>query len=125
MIQYSYNRKNGILETRGTGIVTINEIAEYYENIYQDDSLPENLRNIIDSRENAFNIKATEPFSHFKSIVKKLVSRYKSIKEAIIVDNPSATVIAMLYEKHTAGIKSYEFNVFSTKEGALNWLMKS
>jgi hypothetical protein len=51
----------------------------------------------------------------------KSLEQYNYIIDAIITDNPKETAFSMLY-KELSATKKYKFNVFSTREAAIEWL---
>ena len=57
-----------------------------------------------------------------KNELLKSIKKYKTIKEAIVVDSPNETAITILYEEYI-DFKNYKHNIFSTKKAAINWLL--
>ena len=86
-------------------------------------SLPKRLRIL----EDATNVKVTFDKKDIERILDRLkeVSRkYISIRHAVVQNSPENTALAILLCKR---LKSdiYKLGVFSTKQGALEWLNKS
>lgn len=121
MKKYSYNEQSKILETGTTGTIKIDDIFSHYAKIYDDGSLPRNLKVLIDCRDTHLDVKANE-ISLTKDIAKKTLLKFKSINEAIIVDKPNETVVATIFEHYNSDLESYRFEIFSTENGARNWL---
>lgn len=121
MREYSFNEESIILETKTSGILKIEDIINHYDEIARDDTLPRNLKVLIDTRGTQFDVKMNE-MSLATNTVKNVLQKYNYIKEAILVDKPSTTVVAMLFEINSTGFESYNFQVFSTENAARNWL---
>jgi hypothetical protein len=123
MSSYSFNEKSGILETKYTGVLKIEDIIGHYTRINDDDSLPRDLRVVIDCRGTKFDLKAQEIVLSYDAVRKALIN-YNYIKEAILVDKPHETVVAMMFEKDHSDFDSYSFRVFSTDKAARDWLLQ-
>ncbi len=121
MREYSYNEKSMILETKTTGILKIVDIISHYEKITLDDSLPRNLKELIDCRGTQFDLNLDE-IKLAINAVKNAILKYNYIRESIIVDEPFETAVAIFFENISTGIKSYNFKVFDTEYGARNWI---
>ncbi len=121
MSSYSFNEKSGILETKYTGVLKIEGIIFHYTRINNDDSLPRDLKVLIDCRGVQMDLKVDEISLSYDAVRKALLS-YNYIKEAILVDKPPETVVAMMFEKDHSDFDSYSFRVFSTEKAARNWL---
>ena len=121
MKNYSYNEKSMILETGTIGILKIEDIISHYEKINNDDSLPRNLKVLIDCRGTQLDVTVDE-INLTSDVVKKALLIYNYIKEAILVDKPYETVVATLFENYNSYFESYSFRVFSTENAARNWL---
>jgi len=121
MINYQFNDKFQIVEVNVSGVITIKDIIDHYYNISKDDSLPNNLKEIIDCRNAQFDIDLKNIDLTYKS-VKKALEAYDTIKEAILVDKPFETVVAMLFVRINANSKNYCCRVFSTEDASYNWL---
>lgn len=122
MIEYSYNDRDLILEVNVTGTLTIETIISHYERITNDVSLPRILRVLIDAKSAKFDIKMDDIKSTTDGVTKAL-QRYIYISEAILVDKPYATAVALLFNNNNGGLDSYDFQVFSTENAARKWLI--
>ncbi len=121
MRNYSYNEKSKILELRTIGVIKIDDIISHYAELNDDGSLPRNLKVLIDCRGTQLDIKVNE-ISLTKDSVKKVLLKFKSIKEAILVDKPFETVVATLFKDYNSDLESYSFRIFCTENAAKNWL---
>lgn len=121
MRNYTYNEVSRILETRAKGILKIGDIIDHYEIITNEESFPRNLKVLIDCRGAQMDIKVDET-GQIHAMVKKALSKYNYIKEAILVDKPNETVIAMLFDYYSSDLKTYSFHVFSIENVAREWL---
>jgi len=101
--------------------VKIEYIVNHYIKIHTDDSLPKNLKVLIDARGTQFKLNV-EDLNHARKELVQALGKYTSIREAILVDKPHATAIAILFSDSYSDITSYSFRVFSTEIEALRWL---
>ncbi|MHB1107980.1 MAG: hypothetical protein ACYCZ2_16620 [Lutibacter sp.] len=121
MIISKYNQQTEILETEFTEDVILEEIINYIISIKENKIYPRFLK-----------IKTNATISNFDFSIddigtivienNKLLEKYDFISDAIIVDNPRATAITMIYQKLAEKNDKYRFNVFSTNKGASEWL---
>jgi hypothetical protein len=121
MRNYTYNEESMILETRTKGILKIEDIIEHYKKIGKEESLSRNLKILIDCRGTKMDIKINEIGQTYDT-VKEVLLKYNDIREAILVDKPYETVIAVLFDNYNADLESYSFKVFSTEDAARYWL---
>lgn len=112
-----------ILETKAIGILKIKDIISHYEKItYNNNYLPSNLKVLIDCRDARVDINVNEiQIAH--RILKNVLLKYNSIKEAVIVDKPYETALALLFKYDSLNFESYLFEVFCTKNAAKLWLI--
>ncbi len=124
MVNFSFNEDSMTLEATYTGILTVEGIISHYTKIHDDKSLPRDLKVFIDISDTQMDLKVDEIAQTYDA-VKNAILAYHSIKEAILVDKPYETVVAMLFEKHHSRLKTYSFRVFSTESAARKWLDQS
>jgi phosphoketolase len=120
MVNSKFNQQTGILESEFTEDVTLTEIVDYIVSTKENIIYPRLLK----IKTNATNANFKFSIDDLETIVienDKSLEKYDFIIDAIIVDNPKTTVISMLYQELEKNDK-YRFNVFSTDEGASNWL---
>lgn len=120
MIKSKFNKQTNILESEFIGDVTLVEIVNYIISIKQNKSYPKKLK----IKTNATNANFTFSIDDLKTIVienEKSLKKYNSITDVIIVGNPQTTAYSMLYKELSKNNK-YRFNIFSTDNGALQWL---
>ena len=122
MRDYYYNEKLDILETRTLGILRITDIIHHYDKLINIVNLPNCLKVLIDCRGSKLDVKIDE-ISSTNDAVKKALSKFENIQEAILVDQPYETVVATLFENYNADIIEYRFKVFCTEEAAKHWLV--
>jgi phosphoketolase len=116
-----FNQQSEILETEFTKDVTLEEIINYIISIKENKTYPRLLK----VKTNATKANFDFSINALKTIAienDKLLEKYDFIRHAIIVDNPRTTAISMLYKKLAEKNDKYRFNVFSTDEGASDWL---
>jgi len=120
MKQYTYNEKEKLLELDASGEMKIIDIIEHYEYLITESSFPSNLKVLIDCRNVNFKIDPDEmPLCLIA--VNNSLKKFNRLTEAIIVDKPYETVIATMFSQLTRN-PSYNFQVYSSKLAARNWL---
>lgn len=120
MIEYKFNTESNILEANYIGEVNCDEVINYIQTTKNNHQLPRVLKIISDTRNGLFNFS----ISDLDTIVdanNQSLENYDTIIDAIIVDNPKNTVLTVLF-KQLANTKKYKFEIFATKDAALNWL---
>jgi len=120
MIEYKFNTESNILEANYIGEVTCDEVINYIHTTKNNHQLPRVLKIISDTRNGFFNFS----ISDLDAIVdanNQSLENYDTIIDAIIVDNPKNTVLTVLF-KQLANTKKYKFEIFATRDAALNWL---
>jgi len=121
---YSFNEEDGILELKTEGLMKVKDIISHYVHITSDDSLPEKMKVLIDSRGTRMDLRV-EDIALTNEAVKQAMRKFRFLKEAIIVDKPYETVIATMFERFYSKMDNYLFRVFSTENAARNWLLMS
>jgi len=74
--------------------------------------------------EDATNSKITFSVNEIDILVKNMnetVQKFEMIKHAVVHDSPDNTALTILIEQSNIN-KNYVVQIFSTKEGALDWL---
>ncbi len=120
MIVSEFNSETGILESKFIGEVYLKEIIDYIISTKENNSYPRLLKIITDANHANFNFSIND----LEEIIienEKSLEKYDGIIDAIIVDNPKNTAISMFYKELKINDK-YKFEIFSTKEAALDWL---
>ena len=122
MITYIFNNATGILETKLEGKVSIKDITEYILLLSEDKSLPKKLKILTDATKGKFP-KGVVPKDMIKLVEanRKSLAQRDFIYDAFIVSGAVEMALGMLY-KSISKTKNYRFNVFSTREAALEWL---
>ena len=123
MINYSYNSESKILEAKATGIKKVDDIILHYKHLSETNSYPKILKVLIDSRQAKMDVHPDELKKIFYPLV-RAIKTYDSLYEAFLVKNPYETAIATLFEKEYLNFKNFKFNIFSTKEAAIDWLQE-
>ncbi|MCF6366484.1 MAG: hypothetical protein L3J35_09825 [Bacteroidales bacterium] len=122
MIKSTFNSKSSILETIISDEVTIDEIKKYIISIAEYKNLPNILKIMTDASLGKLpeNIKPEEIHKIVKVNNLPLLKR-DLICHALVVSSPKETAFGHLY-KDLSRRDNYYFNIFSTKEAAINWL---
>jgi methyl coenzyme M reductase beta subunit len=121
-ISYHFDKEKNILVSTITNVLVIEDIINHYKLIENDESFPRNLKVLIQGKDFLFNIKGPE-IKAVSEYVISAISKYKSIKEAIVLENSYSTAIGYIFEEGNKH-KNYLFKVFSSKSSAQNWLNK-
>ena len=124
MITYIFNKATGILETKFEGDISINDITAYILSLRGDKTLPKKLKIFTD----ASNGKRTDDVvpNDLAILIEensKSLAERDFIFDAFVVSSSLEMALSMLYQELIKA-KNYKFGIFSTKEAALNWLMK-
>ena len=122
MITVKFNPNTNILESKFEGNVTLAEIVNYIIATKENKAYPRKLKILTDSRKAIFNF-TIEDLDVIVEENQKSLEKYELIIDAIIIDDPKKTVLSMLYLE-LAKTNKYKFEIFATKNAALNWLKK-
>jgi len=120
MIEYEFNQKKGILETKFVGEVTLTEIINYIIDIKVNKKYPRILKIKTDATKAIFEF-STNDIKRIKLETDNMLEYYDFIIAVMIVSAPKTTAFSMLYKELKKNDK-YKFNVFSTERGASQWL---
>lgn len=119
-ISYHFDKEKNILISTITDILVIEDIINHYKLIENDESLPRNLKVLIQGKDFIFDIKGPEIKSVSKYVISAL-SKYNSIKEAIVLEHPYSTAIGLIFKEGNK-YENYFFKVFSSSNAAEKWL---
>lgn len=120
MISSVFNDKLQILETIFLGDIYLKDIVQYIQQTKENFSFPRVLKILTDSRNAEFKFSLDD----LETIIfenNSSLENYTQIIDAIIADKPKTTAVLMLYQELEKNPK-YDFQVFSTKQAAENWL---
>ena len=120
MIDYTFNKSEGILLITVRGTFGINHMFKAIDSFSNDSSLPRDLKILEDARFS--NVTLTEDELHL--IIERLKShlfKFNSIRHAVIHLDPVNTAFASLVAERLSG-GNYFLKVFSNEEYALHWL---
>lgn len=124
MIQYIFNTELDILEVTFIGEVSISEVFDYIKAVREDESLPKGLKIFSDATNAKFAEKVKKK-DLIKFIEENRISLEKRdyMHDAFIVSSTIELALGMLY-RTIIRFPNYKFNIFSTKNAAINWLQK-
>lgn len=114
-------------DTLGILVLTVeNELSslsviEYYHNLAYNTDYPRNLKVLCFISATNYPVKPEDVNAMVDSL-EEACSKYTSLTEAFVAEDPYSTVITTLFSKK-AKIHNYRSKVFSTKEAALKWLI--
>jgi hypothetical protein len=121
MITHQFNAELQILEVFYKGNIYINDLLEYGEMIRTNDSLPRDLKILTNATDASYHLTMQE-ISFMMDVLKMQIVPYNSVKTAVIQEKPIETAISMLVDIGSP-IPGYKHKVFSTRHGALDWLL--
>ena len=122
MITKTFNTKTGILESKFEGEITIKEVTEYIHSLSIDESLPKKLKIFSDASKGHFNEDVSP--NDLKLLVEanyKSLAARECICDAFIISSSLEMALGQLYMEFSKA-ENYSFNIFSTKEPAVEWL---
>ncbi len=120
MVTAIFNHQIGILETIFKDEVSIVEITDYIIATKENESYPRSLKILTDATDARVNF-TVKDLSIIVDENSKSLEKYEFIIDAIILENPKETALALLYNR-LASSKNYKFKIFSTREEASRWL---
>lgn len=117
-----YDTDLNILVTEPKGDITAEVLIKYYNSLPKRRDIPRKLKVLVIGTDCRV---LTEPkeLDYIVDAVNESTSHFESIKEALILDGPYATVIGTLWSERIKSI-NYNAKVFSTKNAALQWLLE-
>lgn len=122
MITSHINRDTGIVETVLSGLITFEDVVRYIDELKNLQKFPKKLLILTDSVNGRFEFTAEED-QKIASMVQQHAPHFEVIKDAIIIDDPRTTAYSLLYRNASSNIPNYLFEIFSTREAAINWLL--
>jgi len=124
MIHVYYNKETDILETQFEGKIGIGEMFDYIVSVRENESLPQKLKIYSNASNAKFEGKVNrKDLVRFLAENKTTLSQKEFIYDAFVVSSAFEMALGMLYRELNK-IKNYKFEVFSTKEAAINWLKR-
>lgn len=120
-MEFYYDNDINVLTYNASGLIEKGEIIGFYENMGKNTKLPRKLKTLIDARECIYKFEIKDMDEMFDALNSAL-EHYTFVREAIVVAKPFETVFATLFAERMVHPK-YKFKAFSTREGALNWLL--
>jgi hypothetical protein len=120
MINSTFNNQSKILETHFKNDVYLNDVLDYILSTMENTTYPRTLKILTDAQEVKFKFTVSD-LKAISNESNKSLKHYDTIIDAIVINSPEAAAITTLYQAISKN-ESYHFEVFSTKEAALNWL---
>ena len=124
MIKYEYNESTKLVETVFEGEVSISDLIDYIIAIREDKTLPKRLKIFSDASNGklARKVKSKE-LTQLLEENRITLTQKEFVYDAAVISGSIEMALGMLY-KRLNKIDNYKFNIFSTREAALNWLKK-
>lgn len=121
MIDSTFNRKTGLLETKLHGPVSADEVLAYVKSLREGaEDYPQKLKIITDASEAEMGF-STDDLNMILKVVNDHPELYESINDAMVMSSPRATAFSMIVEMFTKNSR-YHVKIFSTRKAALKWL---
>jgi hypothetical protein len=124
-MSYSIEIENDIkcIVYKHSGMIQKEEMAKVWENLLIMKEFTEFKYNLLaDMRGGFFNF-ASDELNDINDFLKSVKNILIDKKMAVIVDNPSNSVISMLYEYKNSEEIGLSTKTFSTETAALQWLL--
>ena len=112
-----------IIRHRHSGLIERKELGEVWQQLLSMKEFTELEYNLLSDYRNAkfnFSVEDTPAISTFLNSLSHIL---KGKREVVIVDDPHATAIAILFENELLQTIGFEVKVFSTESAALKWLI--
>lgn len=120
MIKSVFNPETGILDSVFESKVDKKQLVDYIDTTRLNKSYPRKLKILTDST-NADMILTKNDLLEVVQANLKSLNEYDLIIDAIVTKNPKETAFSLFYKELSATNK-YRFEVFSTREAAMQWL---
>lgn len=120
MVLTKFNHQKGILDSQFIDDVTLKEIVDYIIATKNNTTYPRNLKILTDATRALMKL-VPDDLKVIVSENNKSIEKYNYIIDAIVIDKPKETAISLLYQEMAKNSK-YRFQVFSTREAAIEWL---
>lgn len=120
---FQLQKDTGIYEIQQNGKIKLDTIRLHYQEIMAIETVSHHFKILIDCSAALFDMDIND-IERITAYVKHALSRCQKISEAIVVNQPYETAVTTLYLSAHADIPHYNFQVFSTKEAAVDWLLR-
>lgn len=120
MLNQGFNSDSGIFYTKTGGLISLEYMYAGIEMIRNAHHFPRNLKILENSSEASISFTVQD----LPAIVERLMTLkevYKSIRHAVIHNDPVKTAFAQLIQSHHK-LSNYELQVFTTEKAAIRWL---
>jgi hypothetical protein len=124
MINCNFDSTEGLLLVEFTGEITVEELTTYIISVRENKELPQKLKILSDASNGKFAKRiGRKELLNFLEENRITLAKKEAIYDAFVLSSTFEMALGMLYKEFNR-IKNYKFNVFSTKEAALEWLNK-
>ena len=124
MVTSNFNSKTGILETKFEGKVSVKDMLDYIFSIRKNSNLPSILKIYSDATDAKFEENVSrKDLEKFLEENRITLAQKAFVYDAFVISSTFETALGMLYRELNK-IENYKFEVFSTKEAAIEWLNK-
>jgi len=120
MIKYDFDNSEQILHLDFIGEIKEDDIVNLYQKMYDDESLPDDLLIFQDENDAEF-IDSRKLITVAMQLIKKLLTKHKTVKVAVWQNEPVKTAYSYFYKSRIVNV-NYSLNIFSTREACFEWL---
>lgn len=120
-MDYWYDKKNGVFYKVQKGEVCFEDMIDSWNDIIGKNKIPDNTNKfILDYLQARHNI-STDEIAKIIKFYRAYNHVFENAKIAFITNDPDQTTLPILINNEIASIS---FKPFSTKEAAINWLIR-
>ena len=120
MVHIEFDSKSQVVNCIMKDKIVVEDVTRFIKSMICADDLPKDLRIIV----HLLNCEVLFNVDQIPEIVKAndyLLERYVSIRQAIVIDKPISTALAVYYKK-LCKQSNYSFKIFSTLIAAEFWI---
>ncbi len=118
----TFDSSLGLLVLTVENELTPGAVIDYYNDLGKNKDYPRDLKVICFVTATNYIVKPDD-LDEMVGALEKACESYKMLSEAFVAEDPYSTVITTLFSEK-AKMANYRSKVFSTKEAALQWLLK-
>ena len=122
MFQSSFHSENNILITKWYGKTSKENVLSFFEFLDKHDELPRHLLTLEVMENVSLDFEIGE-LADVASEMKRILGKYKTIRTALVSDQPLPVAYSMMYKSMTETFPHYKFEVFDVEYLAKNWLL--
>ena len=122
MFHIKFSEKEGIIYVQREGEITAEDIVGYIIELDEKFNHLESVLILEKVDDSKSMLRSFDQFNLFEAEITKRASKYKHVKNAIVVESPFEKAIIYMLQEITNRIKGYRIEVFPTEDLAMKWL---